>query len=97
MLFAAGIKRRLARLAWGAALISLTLDILVRTHVLSPNMIILHTGAVRIDVGDIAEVVVPMGVVALALGWFGRLLRARVYSGSQTERSGRQAQGMARR
>jgi ubiquinone biosynthesis protein len=99
LLFVAGIKRRLSRLAWAAAIFSLSLDLLVRAHVLSPRTVFLQTGAWgRIDVGDITAVLVPLALVALILGWFGRLLRARAYSGSQPELSGsaREAQGAGR-
>ena len=34
----------------------------------------------RIDVGDITSFVLPLVLVALLLGWFGRLLRARAYT-----------------
>jgi len=94
LLVVAGVKRKLAQLAWAAAIFSLTLDVLVRTRLLPRGMVFVHGGIFgRIDVGDIAEFFVPMCMVALALGWFGRLLRARAYTGSpERPIPGRQAQ-----
>jgi ubiquinone biosynthesis protein len=97
LLVVASIKRRLSRLAWAITIVSLALDLLVRVDVLSSGTVLLRSHRLgKIEVGDITSIILPMLLVALLLGWLGRLLRARAYSGSQTERSGRQAQGARR-
>ncbi|HEX3860314.1 MAG TPA: AarF/UbiB family protein [Stellaceae bacterium] len=96
LLSVASIKQTLSRLTWAAAIFSLTLNILVRVHLLSRNTIVLQSGLLgRLEVGDLASEVGPMVVVALLLGWFGRLIRARAYSTAKTEASGsgREARG----
>jgi ubiquinone biosynthesis protein len=94
-LVVAGVKRQLSRLAWATVIFSLTLGLLVHVHVLSRNSILLQGGLLgRIDVGDVTRGVGPMIVVALLLGWFSRLLRARAYGGTQFEVSNREARGV---
>src|SRR5262249_25740330 len=97
LLIVAGIKKALSRFVWAAALFSLGLDILVRLDVLSPNPVLLRSRRLgTIEVSEITAIVLPLFVVALLLSWFGRLLRARAYSGSQSEQgsgSARQARG----
>jgi ubiquinone biosynthesis protein len=89
LLSVAGIKRALSRLAWTAVMFALGLEGLVAAGWLSPGAVLMQNHLVgRIEVADTTAVIIPMAVVALLLGWFGRLLRARAYSGAQNESSG---------
>ena len=89
MLSVAGIKRTLSRLVWAAVLFGLGLEGLVRVEFLSSGTVLMENHVVgRVEVADITAVIVPMTVVALLLGWLGRLLRARAYSSAQSESSG---------
>jgi hypothetical protein len=89
LLSVAGIKRTLSRLAWTAVMFALGLEGLVAAGWLSPDAVLMQNHLVgRVEVVDTTAVIIPMAVVALLLGWFGRLLRARAYSGAQNESSG---------
>ncbi len=97
LLVVAGIKQHLSRLVWAAVIFSLTLDVLVHVHVLSRNTVVMQSSLWgRIDIGDITRGIGPMIIVALLLGWFGRLLRARAYGGTQFEASNREARNAKR-
>jgi ubiquinone biosynthesis protein len=85
-LVAGSIGRKLSRLAWMAAIFALIVDLLVRTNVLRGRAVLIETElSGRIHFGDIAAVLVPMIILAVALGWFGRVLRARAYTATQPD------------
>lgn len=89
LLSVAGIKRGLSRLVWAAVLFALGLEGLVRVDLLSSSTVLMQNQVVgRVEVGEITAVIIPMALAALLLGWLGRLLRARAYSGAQSESSG---------
>ena len=86
LLGVAAVKRNLSRVAWGFAAFALGLKILVWLDVLGERTILIRNHFLgKIDVRDITDIVVPLVVVALLLGWFSRLLRARAYNASQVE------------
>jgi len=86
LLIVAGIKRSLSRVAWVVALFALLLGVLVHLDVVSSHAVLVRSHRLgKIEVGDVTAIILPMLVIAILLGWFGRLLRARAYSSSQSE------------
>jgi ubiquinone biosynthesis protein len=98
MLSLAGVKRNLSRVAWGAVIFSLTLDLLVHARLVSASTVVVQAPFVgRINVGDVASGVGPLIAVALLLGWLSRLLRARAYNTSKPDAgSAREVRGIRR-
>jgi predicted unusual protein kinase regulating ubiquinone biosynthesis (AarF/ABC1/UbiB family) len=86
LLVIAGLKRALARAAWVVVALAMALRLLVALDVLSLDTPLIKSHRLgKIEVGDIVAVGLPLFALAVLLGWLGRLVRARVYSNSQTE------------
>jgi predicted unusual protein kinase regulating ubiquinone biosynthesis (AarF/ABC1/UbiB family) len=95
LLGVAAVKRALSRVVWGFSLFALLLKILVWLDVLGERKILIRNHFLgKIDVRDITDIIVPLFVTAVVLGWLSRLVRARVYSGTHIEaETARETQG----
>jgi len=86
LLGVATVKRGLSRVLWAFSAFALGLKFLVWMDLLGDRKILIRNHFLgKIDVRDITDIVVPLVLGALILGWFGRLLRARVYGSTHTD------------